>query len=69
MSMMVKPQPPLLLRVVDAAVALGVVPADVRKLIDTGELESVVIGDTTLVPAAALSRFVRELRASTPVPA
>jgi len=55
-------QPPLLLRVEEAARLLSVGRSKAYELIAAGELESVTIGRSRRVPLDALRAFVARLR-------
>jgi excisionase family DNA binding protein len=57
-----RPSRPLLLTVPEAAATLRISRAQAYNLIARGELESVHIGASRRVPAAALSAFVEQLR-------
>ena len=59
---------PLLLTAEHAAISLGICRTKVYELLRSGELESVRIGASRRIPAAALSHYVEGLRAKAKVP-
>lgn len=64
-------QPPLLLTVREAAETLRCSPATIYRLISTGALESVDIGQgraKTRVPRAAVEKFVADRTRTVPEP-
>lgn len=56
---------PRLIRVADAAAALGIGRTTAYTLIDSGELSTVTVGRRRLVVATSLDKYVARLVAST----
>ncbi len=59
---------PLLVTAEQAATSLSICRTKVYELLRNGELESVQIGTTRRIPAAALAEYVERLRAGQTVP-
>ena len=59
------PERPLLIGIRDAARLLGISPGSVRKLADTGALETARLGRRRMVPRAALERLASAGTAAT----
>ncbi len=59
---------PLLVTAEQAAVSLSICRTKVYELLRNGELESVQIGTSRRIPAAALAEYVERLRAGQTVP-
>jgi excisionase family DNA binding protein len=60
---------PLLVTAEQAATSLSICRTKVYELLRNGELESVRIGTSRRIPAAALAEYVERLRAGQAVPA
>ena len=59
---------PLLVTVEQAAMSLSICRTKVYELLRNGDLESVQIGTSRRIPAAALAEYVERLRAGQTVP-
>ena len=60
---------PIAVRPAEAAKALGLSRTALYSILSTGELESIKVGTSRLIPVSALRKFVDEQRAAALTPA